>query len=592
MNAELELIIERPGGGERRVVLTPGRIWRIGRDPLCDVVIEGDRQISRRHVEAEIRSHQLSVKRLPDASNAVFFAGGEVTDCLVGVGGHFVLGGTIFTVGSTQPESGSSPSSRPMEEFTFSAESLAQVQYRDADRRIDVLSRLPDLIRGAQSEMERQTRLVNLLLAGVTRAEMAGLVTVDSTGRPRLLQWSRRRETAGEIHISHRLVQVALSDRKQSVLHVWERDRPSDDFTATLEFDWAICTPIEGTPGETTGLYLAGLFEPVSAGSGVADGGALRADVKFADLVAEIVGAVGRLRALEYRQAGLRQFLPPSVLAAIGEDFDPDLLIPRECQVTVMFCDLRGFSRHAESARDDLTGLLERVSQALGLMTSCISRHGGVIGDFQGDAAMGFWGWPVAADDDPLQACRAALDIRREFALVANTPGHPLANFRIGIGIAHGNAVAGRIGTGEHFVFTAFGPVANLASRLEGMVRPLRVPIIVDEALTRVVKGKLPTTQGRLRRLARVQPFGLETPTLVSELLPAEGAGSDLNAAHLAAYEQAVDLFIAGRWDAAYTALRALPAEDEAQDFLAMHITQHNRVAPADWNGVVKLHEK
>jgi len=169
------------------------------------------------------------------------------------------------------------------------------------------------------------------------------------------------------------------------------------------------------------------------------------------------------------------------VLAAIGTDSDPTLLAPRESNVTVMFCDLRGFSRQAETSRNDLAGLLDRVSQALGVMTRHISEYGGVIGDFQGDAAMGFWGWPVAADDDPLRACRAALAIRAEFAEAARTPGHPLADFRMGIGLARGTAVAGRIGTGEHFVFTAFGPVVNLASRLEGMTKQLHAPIIIDE---------------------------------------------------------------------------------------------------------------
>src|SRR5205807_10657676 len=135
---------------------------------------------------------------------------------------------------------------------------------------------------------------------------------------------------------------------------------------------------------------------------------------------------------------------------------------------------------HAEAAGNDLAGLLDRVSQALGVMTRHISAHGGVIGDFQGDAAMSFWGWPVASDDDPLNGCRAALEIRAEFAEAARTAGHPLADFRMGIGLARGKAVAGRIGTGEHFVFTAFGPVVNLASRLEGMTKQVHLPIVID----------------------------------------------------------------------------------------------------------------
>jgi adenylate cyclase len=225
-------------------------------------------------------------------------------------------------------------------------------------------------------------------------------------------------------------------------------------------------------------------------------------------------------------------------------------------------------------------------------MTRHISAQGGVIGDFQGDAAMGFWGWPVAADDDPLKACRAALAIRAEFAAAAATPGHPLADFRMGIGLARGKGVAGRIGTPEHFVFTAFGPVVNLASRLEGMTKHLHVPIVIDENLLQIVRAGLGAKAGRTRLLGRVLPFGTETPVIVAELLPGEQELPELTGAHLAAYDVAVEHFMAGRWDEAYASLRTLPAGDRAQDFLAGQIVSQNRQPPADWNGVVKLPSK
>jgi adenylate cyclase len=372
-------------------------------------------------------------------------------------------------------------------------------------------------------------------------------------------------------------------------LHVWERTQPSTDYTTLLDCDWALCTPVEGAGEEPWGLYLAGRLDGNGRETATAD---LRTEAKFVGLMAEIVGSIRQLSALERRQAGLRKFLPPSVLTAMGDETDPDRLSPRESLVTVLFCDLRGFSRRAESARNDLPALLKRVSEALGVMTSCISHEGGVIGDFQGDAAMGFWGWPVSAAEDGLHACRAALAIRRAFHQARATPGHPLADFRVGIGLAQGRAVAGRIGTEEHFVFTAFGPVVNLASRLEGQSRTLRVPIVIDESLATAVRAQLPPGEARLRRLARILPLGLDTPTLVHELLPGEGPDCPLTTDHLQAYDQAVDQFLAGDWERAWATLRALPAEDEAQDFLTLQITQHNRQPPADWNGIIRMTAK
>ncbi len=160
------------------------------------------------------------------------------------------------------------------------------------------------------------------------------------------------------------------------------------------------------------------------------------------------------------------------------------------------------------------------MSRALGVMTNQILKHGGVTGDFQGDAAMGFWGWPFASPESPIAACRAALGIRAAFRETFGRVDHPLGSFQVGIGVAHGRAVAGKIGTSEQVKVTVFGPVVNLASRLEGMTKQLRVPIVLDEATAAIVSARMDHKEGRTRRLARVLPYGTETPVLVSELLP------------------------------------------------------------------------
>jgi adenylate cyclase len=268
------------------------------------------------------------------------------------------------------------------------------------------------------------------------------------------------------------------------------------------------------------------------------------------------------------------------------------LLAPREADVTILFCDLRGFSKQAEGSRHDLLGLLDRVSQAMGIVTRHILAHGGGIGDFLGDAAMGFWGWPVASTHGPLDACRAALSIRSEFKSLNQQSNHPLANFQMGIGIAHGRAVAGKIGTAELMKVTVFGPVVNLASRLESMTRQLRVPILLDETVAKDVRQHMPTSEARIRHLAKVLPFGMETPLLVSELVPPYSEFPELTDGHLATYERAVQHFIAGRWEPAYQELHQLPAADQAQDFLALQIAQHNRQAPANWDGMIRLPSK
>ena len=576
-----------------RIRLQPDESYILGRDHEGILVVPWDPRISRRHARLTLTNNHLLVQSLPEVRNPICFRGQDVQTCELTSGEHFVIGETSFQLESAE-WSASTPVASPVDEVTFSRQALQGVRFRDADKRIEVLSNLPEVIWGARTDSELLSRLVNLLLAGIVLAEAAAIVSWQGN-ELKVLHWDRRRETAGELHPSTRLVREAISVRHQSVLHVWEHaTAQSSNYTLAANSDWAFCTPVLGSATEGWGLYLTGerprtLGAAENLSSTVMN---LEGDVKFAELVSEIVSSVRRLRQLERQQSGLRQFFAPAVLAAVGEDLDTGLLAPREADVTILFCDLRGFSKQAEGARRDLLGLLDRVSQAMGIMTKHILAYGGGIGDFLGDAAMGFWGWPVDAPDGPLDACRAALAIRADFEALNEQPDHPLANFQMGIGIANGRAVAGKIGTNELVKVTVFGPAVNLASRLEGMTRQMRVPILLDETVAAMVRGKLSRDDGRVRQLARVLPFGMETPLVVTELVPPVASDKTLSDTHLATYETAVDHFIAGRWEAAYEALHKLPASDKAQDFLAVLIAQHNRQPPAGWDGIVRLPSK
>ena len=260
--------------------------------------------------------------------------------------------------------------------------------------------------------------------------------------------------------------------------------------------------------------------------------------------------------------------------------------------MTVLFCDLRGFSRRSEQDAGDLLGLLNRVSRALGVMTHCILEQGGVVGDFHGDAAMGFWGWPIEQPDAVERACRAALSIRAAFDEVAQRDEHPLTDFRVGIGVATGPAVAGKIGTVDQVKVTVFGPVVNLASRLETMTKVLRAPLLIDEQTARRVRAQVSPEVARVRRVAKVRPYGMEAAVEVSELLPPVSAFPQLSDQHIAAYERALDALQARDWEAAFQWLHQVPADDRVKDYLTVFIAQHNRMPPPNWDGVIPIATK
>ena len=558
-----------------------------------------DQHVSRRHAELRWTGRQLEVRQLAGVRNPIFFRGREAAQFVLQPGEHFVIGHTTFTLSDQRVHvSGDAP--QPVQQQSFSSQYLKQVRFRNPDYRIEVLSRLPEVISGATGPDELCVRLVTMLLAGLPRAETAAVVAMEpsettAAARPRVsvLHWDRRLATGGDFQPSQRLISEALRQR-QGVLHVWHGAEPSfQQFTARENYDWAFCTPVPGEACPGWALYAAGrLSADLPAMPGSTDPGDLREDMKFAELVASAVSSLWQMQLLNRRHATLSQFFSPVVLDTLSHE-DPDVVLaPRETEVSVLFCDLRGFSRHSERHAEQLLDLLHRVSGALGVMTHQILDQGGVVGDFQGDAAMGFWGWPWPQPDAVLRTCRAALAIRSQFEASARDPQSPLAGFHAGIGIATGKAVAGRIGTPDHVKVTVFGPVVNLASRLEGMTKILQAPILLDEATAGAVRREVPRAVARVRRLAVVRPYGMETPLEVSELLPPASQYPLLSDEHLELCERALDAFLDGRWPAAFELLHRIPAEDRVADFLTVYIAQHNRTPPPSWDGVIPLSSK
>jgi adenylate cyclase len=541
-----------------------------------------DKNISRRHVRMRWDGSRLHVMRLPEGRNPVFWQGREENRLLIEPGGHFVIGQTTFTL-ADQRATIEAEAPSPVQERSFSSQYLKQVQFRNPDHRIEVLCRLPEVISGAAGDNELFVRLVSMLLAGVPRADAAAVVAADEQVA-RVLHWDQRLVIGSDFQPSQGLIVEAVRKR-QSVLHVWRgmgaAGGPS--FTESENFDWAFCTPVLGKACAGWALYVAGRFNVERTGVASSDPTDLREDVKFTELVAAMLSSLRQMRLLEHQHASLSQFFSPVVLETLAVEDPNVVLAPRETTVSVLFCDLRGFSRETERSAT-LLGLLQRVSDALGVMTHQIREQGGVVGDFQGDAAMGFWGWPLPQPDAVLRTCRAALAIRREYEATAG--------FNAGIGVATGRAVAGKIGTVDQVKVTVFGPVVNLASRLEGMTKILHAPILLDEATARAVRRTVPHSVARVRRLATVRPYGLDTPLEVSELVPPAAECPQLSDEHLAIYEAAVDAFQARRWSEALELLHHIPAQDRVKDFLTVFIVEQNRTPPPGWDGVISLRSK
>ncbi|MEO2024216.1 MAG: adenylate/guanylate cyclase domain-containing protein [Pirellulaceae bacterium] len=560
-----------------------------------------DSHVSSEHVEICWRHGRLHVQQMDSTRNPVFFHGRKEDQFQVVAGEHFVIGSTSFSVSDEQIEL-SINEPLPATEKTFSAKDLQASRYHDAEQQIDLLSDLPRIISSSGTNGVLFSQLIGLLLRGIARADGVALVKSsrlsedpDAETIIEVMQWDSRSGAASDIRPSQRIIQQA-TDAQKSVAYVWEGKRTENlpTLTASADIDWAFCTPINSPACPEWAIYVEGQFEQQASSAPESyHPQALHDDMKFTELIASSLGDSLHLSKLKRDQAVFGQFFPTVVLDALGTQDPEQFLAPREVTLSVLFCDVRGFSRTSELASNDLLELLERVSQALSVMTRHILDQGGVVGDFHGDSAMGFWGWPGEPANATRQACLAALEIQRDFRQAAQDPTHPLHDFRIGIGIASGKAVAGKLGSLDQVKVTAFGPVVNLAARLETMTKVIGASILIDDVTATAVRGTDNLQQAmRFRQVGQIQPFGLETNLLITELLPPLADSGAVSPENIDAYEQAWQQFQAGSWSTALQALDQLPDSDPVKPWLQQYIQVHGPEAPQAWNGTIVMTHK
>jgi len=164
------------------------------------------------------------------------------------------------------------------------------------------------------------------------------------------------------------------------------------------------------------------------------------------------------------RASRLRRFLSPQVAELVVTSGAESLLESHRREITVVFCDLRGFTAFAETAEpEELIGVVSSYHQAMG---EIIFFYGGTLERFTGDGLMGFFNDPLPCSDPPGAAVAMAVAMRARALDLINTwrrRGHDLD---LGVGIAMGYATLGRIGFEGRFDYAAIGTVTNMASRL------------------------------------------------------------------------------------------------------------------------------
>jgi len=264
--------------------------------------------------------------------------------------------------------------------------------------------------------------------------------------------------------------------------------------------------------------FLAGPLRRLRAGVERLTKGDLTARVPptSRDEVGELTRAFNEmgesLQQKERIQSAFGRYVSDYVLNQLLQTPDGDELSGAEREVTILFADIRRFTRLSEGMKArDVVGLLNDVFQ---LLSDRILARGGTIDKFIGDSVMAYFGAPAAQPDHALRAVAAAEDIVRAVAernlhLAGKGPtgetGEGGVMVDVGIGIHSGLVVVGNIGSDRRTDFTAIGDAVNVAHRLEKLARPRE--ILVSEAVQRRVRGAFRLRfEGERQLSGRVEP--------------------------------------------------------------------------------------
>jgi adenylate cyclase len=323
------------------------------------------------------------------------------------------------------------------------------------------------------------------------------------------------------LQVAPRLIQPSVRPPSQSILQqvledkrtVWQKPvAEGHDYAASLaDVDAVVAAPMLDRSGEVVGV----LYGERCGGTG---GFVLNPITEVEAMLVELLAlgvTVGQAR-LEQEQAALaervrfEQFFTPELADQLGRH--PDWLQGREAEVSVLFCDIRGFSRISERLGAQRT--VEWCGAVLDELSDCVLSRGGVLVDYTGDGLMAMWGAPEPQPDHARRACGAGLDmlgrlpaLNVRWQVVIGCP------IELGIGVNTGTAQVGNTGSRHKFKYGPRGNTVNLASRVEGVTKYLKCPLLITAA----TQAQLDATFAS-RRLAQVRVVNIAAPVEMHEL--------------------------------------------------------------------------
>ena len=244
-------------------------------------------------------------------------------------------------------------------------------------------------------------------------------------------------------------------------------------------------------------------------------------------------------------------YLSPAMVEKLAEDPSHLVLGGETKDMTLLFCDIRGFTTISEQF--DAHGLTSFINRFLTPMTDLIMSNGGTVDKYMGDAIMAFWNAPL---DDPDHARHAGLtalammkrlgELNQEWEAEAKEEGKKYIPVNIGVGLNSGPCCVGNMGSDQRFDYSVLGDAVNLAARLEGQSKTYGVDIVIGENTRNQSEG------AAMLELDLIQVKGKTVPVHIYALMGDEEFKESEAFTRLAAsHEEMIAVYRGQDWKAA-----------------------------------------
>ena len=216
-------------------------------------------------------------------------------------------------------------------------------------------------------------------------------------------------------------------------------------------------------------------------------------------------------------------YVPPELVDEMVKDPDSYSMKAVSKELTVMFCDMRGFTKMSEQMEP--TKLQELLNSVFSRLTNEIRANRGTIDKYMGDCVMAFWGAPVETANHGYLAVKTAIEMTAAVRKINEEYREKgLPEIEIGIGLNTGSMCVGDMGSDIRRSYTVIGDSVNLGARLEGLSKTYGVDIVVSEATRKLAPEFAWQELDRVRVKGKEQAVAIFWPVVALEKLEKTGA--------------------------------------------------------------------